>query len=100
MMSGGRGQASRPVRADSISRDPLPHCVRRAVEPARPKTPVPGTGAATSYATSACERLTGFEPATFDLASRRSDLLSYNRMERTTGFEPATPTLGTSCSTC
>ena len=38
---------------------------------------------ATSYTTSAlnCERLTGLEPATFDLASRRSDLLSYNRME-------------------
>ena len=34
-----------------------PHCVRRAgVEPARPKTPVPETGAATSYATSAYAR--------------------------------------------
>jgi hypothetical protein len=45
------------------------------------------------------ERLAGFEPATFDLASRRSDQLSYNRMERTTGIETATPTLGTSCAT-
>jgi hypothetical protein len=34
------------------------------------------------------ERLTGFEPATFDLASRRSDLLSYNRTEPPPGLEP------------
>jgi hypothetical protein len=31
----------------------LPRVRRAGVEPARPKTPVPGTGAATSYATSA-----------------------------------------------
>jgi hypothetical protein len=28
---------------------------QEGVEPSRPKTPVPGTGAATSYATGACE---------------------------------------------
>ena len=36
----------------------------------------------------ACERLAGFEPATFDLASRRSDLLSYTRMEPSPGADP------------
>lgn len=36
------------------------------------------------------ERLTGFEPATFSLARKRSDQLSYSHMERMTGIEPAT----------
>jgi hypothetical protein len=35
----------------------------------------------------ACERLAGFEPAIFGLASRRSDLLSYNRMEPLPGAD-------------
>ena len=34
------------------------------------------------------ERLTGFEPATFSLARKRSDQLSYSHMERTTGIDP------------
>ncbi len=63
------------------------------------------------------ERETGFEPATFCLASRRSTGLSYSRsncplfiipssaspfnplLERATGLEPATPGLGSRCST-
>jgi hypothetical protein len=36
------------------------------------------------------ERLTGFEPATSNLASWRSDLLSYNRMEPSVRFERTT----------
>jgi hypothetical protein len=48
------GQASQLVRADQDGRDPPPQSVRReGVEPSRPKAPVPGTGAAASYATSA-----------------------------------------------
>ena len=37
------------------------------------------------------ERLTGFGPAIFDLASRRSDQLSYNRMEPARGIGPRLP---------
>jgi hypothetical protein len=37
------------------------------------------------------ERLAGLEPATFDLASRRSNLLSYNRMEPSPRFELGPP---------
>jgi hypothetical protein len=36
-----------------------------------------------------CERLTGFEPVTSNVARWRSDLLSYNRMEPSAGLEPA-----------
>ena len=68
-----------------------------------PDRQVPGTCASAIWARTARERLTGFEPATFDLASRYSDLLSYNRMERTTGLEPATYAVGrrraTRCAT-
>jgi hypothetical protein len=39
------------------------------------------SGASTSWARTACERLTGLEPATSALATPCSDLLSYNRME-------------------
>lgn len=53
-----------------------------------PDRQVPGTCASASWARTACERLTGFEPATFDLASRRSDLLSYNRKEPFPGADP------------
>jgi hypothetical protein len=42
-------------------------------------------------ATGACERLAGVEPAIFGLASRRSVLLSYNRMEPARGIEPRPP---------
>ena len=40
------------------------------------------------WASSACERLTGFEPATSTVARWRSCLLSYNRMEPSPGADP------------
>ena len=41
-----------------------------------------------SWASSACERLTGFEPATSTMARWCSCLLSYNRMEPSPGADP------------
>ena len=41
-----------------------------------------------SWASSACERLTGFEPATSTVARWCSCLLSYNRMEPSPGADP------------
>ena len=50
-----------------------------------------------SWASSACERLTGFEPATSTVARWRSCLLSYNRMEPSPGADPGgTPIPGAS----
>jgi hypothetical protein len=46
---------------------------------------------ACDWASPACERLTGFEPATSALATPRSDLLSYNRMEPSPGADPGGP---------
>lgn len=54
--SGGRGHASRAVRADRTTVIPPPHCVRwEGIEPPRPKTHAPEACAAASYATSARE---------------------------------------------
>jgi hypothetical protein len=53
----------------------------------------PGPYAYTISATDACERLTGFEPATPTLARWCSDLLSYNRLEPSARFELGTSAL-------
>jgi hypothetical protein len=73
MAEGGRLERHGMTRASLSGRArPLagsPSVRREGVEPSRPKAPVPGTGAAASYATSACarscgpERPTGIEPA-------------------------------------
>ena len=50
-----------------------------------------------SWASSACERLTGFEPATSTMARWCSCLLSYNRVEPSPGADPGgTPIPGAS----